>query len=230
MASLDCATVLSQCIAMVREMTKSEHCATISVRIGQDFDFSFTNQDFTSTKRLSPSQQNRNKMRKINYEKNKGAASPHFDDGEQIMNMKQELKTSFSQTDVIVSSANDMETQTEVVTLKDNAVNTEEQEIVKLDSVLNVDDNGTIQARDGSEKLVERRISHNFKTWEEIKHYVEENLGMNLIGRPWLANNGNHYKTVGFRTKAESYEDWKIRTFNWQESGVRAVSSSRLYR
>ena len=56
--------------------------------------FSFSIQDISSTKRLSPSQQNRNKMRKVNYEKSK-VTSQHTDDENQKVNIKQELKTSF---------------------------------------------------------------------------------------------------------------------------------------
>ena len=226
MASSHCEAILSQCIGIVRELSRSDKCASISVRIGQDFDFSFSNQDIISTKRMSPSKQNRNKTRKIKYEQGKATK---LEEVQEEVSFKQEFQSSSSQTDVY-GGANDIETQTEFVTSKDIAISTEAEVFEKLDSGLNVDKNGVIQPQDASESLIEMRIGHNFKTWEEIKHYVEESLGMSLIGRPWLANSGNLYKTVGFRTKTENYEEWKIRTFNWQESGVRVVVSSRLYR
>ena len=144
------------------------------------------------------------------------------------MDIKQELVTSGMQTDAIFM--NETESQTEVVTYKDAEVNTEERQIIKLESMVEVGENGTIEPRNSNEKVLEMRISHNFKTWEEVQLYVKESVGMTLIVRPWLANTGNLFKTVGFRTSAEDYEAWKIRTFNWQESSIRAVSSSRLYK
>ena len=41
---------------------------------------------------------------------------------------------------------------------------------------------------------------------------------MSAIGRLWLANRGNLYKTVSYEDSG--YEEWKITTFSLQESGI----------
>ena len=232
MASTDCTMMLAQCLEIVREFARLNQCGSVSVRIGTDFDFSFSNQEIVSSRKLSPSQQNRNKIRRVKYQQSKmeghHLAESRSENRQPEGSIKQELVTCFAQTDDICTIED--ETQTEAVTLKDVAVNTEEEEILKLSDTLDISMNGAIEARNNEEKVIEMRISHNFKTWEDIQLYVKENLGMTLIGRPWLANSGNLFKTVGFRTLLKDYEAWKIRTFNWQESSVRAVSSSRLYR
>ena len=227
--------MLSQCIDVVHNLTRLNQYASISVRIGQDFDFSFTNQDLIAARKLSPSQQHRNRIRRMNYQQCQSKSACQLSEAKLEnglvgvdMDIKQELVTSGMQTDAIFM--NETESQTEVVTFKDAEVNTEERQIIKLESMVEVGENGTIEPRNNNEKVLEMRISHNFKTWEEVQLYVKESVGMTLIGRPWLANTGNLFKTVGFRTSAEDYEAWKIRTFNWQESSIRAVSSSRLYK
>ena len=226
--------MLSQCIGIVQELSRYNQFASFSVRIGGDFDFSYSNQDLLLRRKLSPSQQNRNRIRRINYQQSKSSVSK-CDNRQFESNMKQESMDNFTQTDTAVNTdaptcKNERETQTDATTFKDVEVSTDEEEILKLDSVLDIKENGVIEARNNTEKVIEVRMSHNFKTWEEIRLYIKETLSMTLIGRPWLANTGNHFKTVGFRTKVEDYEAWKIRTFNWQESSIRAVSSSRLYR
>ena len=74
------------------------------------------------------------------------------------------------------------------------------------------------------------KLNHNIKNWQEIEANISENLKLTLIGKPWISNNGRLFMTVGFRTKMQDFENWKIRTFNWQDSGIGAVSFSRLYR
>ena len=73
-------------------------------------------------------------------------------------------------------------------------------------------------------------FSHKAKGWDDIENYVKESLKMTLLGRPWLSNTGKHYMTIGFRTLAQDYESWRLRTLNWQDSGIRAVKSSRIYK
>ena len=77
---------------------------------------------------------------------------------------------------------------------------------------------------------VAARNSSNIKNWQEIEAHISENIQLTLIGKPWISNNGRLFMTVGFRTKMQDFENWKIRTFNWQDSGIGAVSFSRLYR
>jgi len=65
--------------------------------------------------------------------------------------------------------------------------------------------------------------------WGQIEDFIIEEMKFTLIGKPWISNNGNHYMTIGFRTKRRDYEKWKTETFNWQDSNIRAVTYSRLY-
>ena len=55
------------------------------------------------------------------------------------------------------------------------------------------------------------KMKHGMKDWQEIKSYISENLQLPLFGNPWIANNGNHFMTIGFRTKCQDFENWKIR-------------------
>ena len=81
-----------------------------------------------------------------------------------------------------------------------------------------------------SETIIEMKMSHNFKTWDAIEAHISGTLGLSLRGKPWIANNGRQYITIGFRTSRNDFEQWKINTFNWQDSGIQAVSTSRLNR
>ena len=111
----------------------------------------------------------------------------------------------------------------------DIALNTEVVKVQKLEDALNIDKNGNINPDDG-EVLIEMSVSHDIKTWENIINVVEDKLNMIVLGNPWIANNGRLYKTIGFRTLEIDYEKWRMKTLNWQDSGVRKVTTSRLYR
>ena len=186
MASSEYKLMLSQCIGIVQELTRCNQFASFSVRVGGDFEFSYSNQDLVSARKLSPSQQNRNRIRRVNYEQSKSASHLvesvlKWENRKFEGNTKQELADNFSQTDTAMltdttTCKNDQESQTEAVTYKDVEVSTDEEEIQRLDSVLDVKENGVIEARNSTEKVIEARISHNFKTWEEIQLYVKETL------------------------------------------------------
>ena len=126
------------------------------------------------------------------------------------------------------SESFDKETQVETKTI-DAGTNTECIEVNTLENTLKISENGYIHPLQ-DEALVEMRINHDFKSWDDIGLFIDKNLKMKLHRRPWLSNNGRHFKTIGFRTYKADYESWKIRTFNWQDSGIREVTSSKLYR
>ena len=73
------------------------------------------------------------------------------------------------------------------------------------------------------------RINHEDLDAEKIETFIEKRLKFSLIGKPWIANNGRHFVTVGFKTWTSDYEKWKVNSVNWQDSGIRAVYFSRLY-
>ena len=167
----------------------------------------------------------------MNYQQNKSECQiteSKIENGDTKVNVKKEVVDCFTQTEYIHKNKN--ESQTEVVSVKDVEVNTVAEEILKLDGVLGVKENGAIEARNGNEKVIEMRISHDVKSWEEIELYVQNNLGMTMTEKPWIPNSGNFFKTMGLRTTSKDYKGWKLRAFNWQESSIRAISSSRVYK
>ena len=78
--------------------------------------------------------------------------------------------------------------------------------------------------------IVEMKLNRGIKNWQDFEAHISDNHQISLIGKPWISNNGRLFMTVGFRTKMQDFDNWKIRTFNWQDSGIGAVSFSRLYR
>ena len=92
-----------------------------------------------------------------------------------------------------------------------------------------MDQNGQIHPGK-NEVLLEMKINHNVGNLTEIENYIKENLEFRLLGNTWIANNGQHFMTIGFRTYILDHEYWKAGTLNWQDSNIKAVSISRLYR
>ena len=218
---------LKQCIGIVHELTSLQVSATISIKIGNEFDFNFSNQEpqVRSISNCSPSQLRRNQARKLDYERKCNLENNQFVEMKNVLGENNQIHDTCS---VKEDHVKDVEGQTEVVSVADVEVKTDDNEIAKLDDSLNIDKNGTIYPNSSEEKLVEMRVSNDVKSWEDVQQIIKENLRMSVIGRPWLANSGKLFKTVGFRTLSADYEKWKIDTYNWQEAGTRAVSSSRL--
>ena len=205
-------------------IANDDRTALIAVKLGSDYTFEFDNREKVSfgapRKKLSPSTMKRNLKRKVEYEN-------------KMMNLKTETNEDIAtQTDFDITAAGvDIGTQTDYENLNqiDKETNTEEVHVNTLEEAIGIDENGTIKPRT-NEVLVEMAHGHTVNNWEDIEHLILDKLKMKLIGKPWISNTGKHYMTIGFRTARQDYENWKIRTFNWQESGIRAVSSSRMYR
>ena len=94
----------------------------------------------------------------------------------------------------------DFEMQTENINTIEVGIITEEVELEKFEDELNVDANGTINPCKG-EVLAKVIMSHEFA------HHIINKLKLTRRGRLWIANNGRMYKTIGFRTSAEDYEN-----------------------
>jgi hypothetical protein len=227
--------LLSQCVEMTHQLIKTKQRATIDIRIGSDFKYQFCNQEdegFEQKKKLSPSQRKRNFLRKSEFEHLKQVEKTSDAIKVEANSLEAKVFTIDSEAQTDPAEAiikKDMEAQTDPVLLESIGVNTDEHEIDSLENILDVDKNGQIHPKN-NEILVEMKLNHGIKNWQEIESTISENLQLPLIGKPWISNNGRHFMTVGFRTKIQDFENWKIRTFNWQESGIGAVSSSRLYR
>ena len=79
--------------------------------------------------------------------------------------------------------------QTELIQFETTGVNTEEVKIDTLEEKLKIDENGAIHPGE-NEILVEMKLSHGIKNWDEIESIISDNLKLTLFGRPWMANNG----------------------------------------
>ena len=80
-----------------------------------------------------------------------------------------------------------------------------------------------------NETILEMRIGHDDLDEEKVERYILKSLKLSLIGKPWIANNGRHFVTVGFKTNTSDYKKWRDNTANYQDSGVRAVTFSQKY-
>ena len=194
--------------------------------------YEFTNQEkdvILQKKNLSPSQRKRNLARKKEFEENKLVKlkpdKVKVEEKHEILKKYCEVQTNSDEK----LRTKDSESQTEVTYSKTVGVNTDDVEVEALENTLEVDEHGKIHARK-NEIIVEMKVSHTFKNWEEIESHILENLKLTLVGKPWISNNGRQFMTIGFRTNHQDFENWKARTLNYQDSGLLAVSSSRLYR
>ena len=75
----------------------------------------------------------------------------------------------------------------ELIQFKTKGVNTEEVKIDTLEEKLKIDDNGAIRPGE-NEILVEMKLSHGIKNWDEIEILISDNLKLTLFGTPWIAN------------------------------------------
>ena len=147
MASLEM-ELLTKCTSMVHCLLNMKENFSVSIAVGDQFNFNFTNCDTNHSnlsRRISPSQRRRNQQRKFKFEQEKiNMEILREDSGELI-------------------SKSDVETQTEEAQTIEVSTNTDEETVEKLEDVLNVDSNGTIHPSHG-EALVEVVMSHDSKT------------------------------------------------------------------
>ena len=128
-----------------------------------------------------------------------------------------ETKDSESQTDISTTTTGTNTDDVDLQTEHDND---------KLDNSKN--QNREIRPKK-NETILEMRIDHDDLDEKKVESYITKSLKFSLIRKPWIANNGRHFVTVGFKTKTIDYEKWKENDVNWRDSGVRAVMFSQLY-
>ena len=123
----------------------------------------------------------------------------------------------------------DSETQTEIL-VTSTGMNTDDtnHDDDCRDDKQDMNKNREIRPKE-KETILEMRINHEDLDAEKIETFIEKRLKFSLIGKPWIANNGRHFVTVGFKTWTSDYEKWKENSVNWRDSGIRAVYFSRLY-
>ena len=49
------------------------------------------------------------------------------------------------------------------------------------------------------------RINHEDLDKQKVATFISKSLKFSLIGEPWIANNGRHFATVGFKTWTSDY-------------------------
>ena len=246
MAGLE-SVLLTQCLSMVNEFVTLKMHASLSVKIGDVFDFNFSNHNEENVKKkLSPSQVRRNQLRNLKHMQsfmvNNNAGEVKKENIQSDMVHEEEHRAVIessdysSQTETVEFTDCGTNTEVNAVEVTDCGINTEvavancgtNTEVIQYENILKVDPHGKIHPSEG-ESLVEVRVSHEAQTWEDVGLIIKK-MGLKIIGRPWIASTGNLFKTIGLRIGKEDFEKWKLSIFNWQESGVRKVTFSRLCR
>ena len=230
----DVTAFLAQCLEMTTLVINLKQKATINIMIGNEIKFEFCNRSDLETnmkkKKPSPSQMQRNLQRKMQFEHRKKVGNidkkvepPKLETNSERndLNADDELKHT--------NSENGTQTdRVETVTVGTDTENLEEN-YDKLEDILEADKNGIIKCKE-NESIIEMKMSHTFNNWDAIETHITGKLGLTLTGKPWIANNGRQFITIVFKTLSKEFEKWKIETFNWQESGLHAVTTSRIYR
>ena len=218
--------LLSQCLDIAKQLVSLNQKASINIRLGSDFVFSFNNQEIINDRKKSPSQIKRNFERNETF---KNMKKETFET--KNLEEKSEKKDSETQTEILVTS-----TGTNTDTKHDNDCNddkedfNENKEIRQKEKEDKEDVNESKEIRPKEkETILEMRINHEDLDKQKVATFISKHLKFSLIGEPWIANNGRHFATVGFKTWTSDYEKWKENSVNWRDSGIRAVYFSRLY-
>ena len=206
--------LLSQCLEITKQLITLNQKAAINIRIGSDFVFSFNNQE-TSERKKSPSQIKRNLERNEIFQSTK---KEKLERDENTLEKKIETKDSESQTDILTTTGTDTD--------KSDMKNEQDSNNDKLDILK--EQSREIRPKK-NETILEMKIGHDDLDETKVETYITKSLKFSLIGKPWIANNGRHFVTVGFKTNTSDYEKWKANTVNYQDSGLRAVMFSQLY-
>ena len=190
--------------------------AYISVNIGTDLTLVFDNRcqkmnDDMGRRILSPSQLKRNGVRKMEH-------------------LQRKLQSTTAEVQIKDDKVN-VESQTDYVII-DNETQTLEVATVHVGTLTDQEELETFENSAGrnDETLIETRFDHSFTSWEEIENFINNNIKISLLEKPWLCCTGKQYMTVGFQTSKKDLEAWKLRTLNWREKGMREVASSRVYK
>ena len=174
--------LLSQCLEITKQLITLNQKAAINIRIGSDFVFSFNNQE-TSERKKSPSQIKRNLERNEIFQNTK---KEKLERDENTLEKKIETKDSESQTDILTTTGTDTDMKNE----QDS--NNDKLEIRK-------DQSREIRPKK-NETILEMKIGHDDLDETKVETYITKSLKFSLIGKPWIANNGRHFVTVGFKT------------------------------
>ena len=211
--------LLSQCLDVTKQLIALDKKAAINIRIGNDFVFSFNNQETFDEKKKSPSQIKRNFLRKAAFENTQK-------ENRQTVKTETNALATISTLDKTVETK-DAETQIDVH-LTSIGTNTDKEDFKDItNDELDNSEKREIRPKE-NETILEMGLNHEDLDETKVETYIKKHTS--LIGKPWIANNGKHFVTVGFKTKTCDFEKWKTKTANWHDSGrIRAVTFSRHY-
>ena len=239
------ASLLCQCLEWTKQLTDRKQEVFVDIRIG-NFKFTFDSKQ-TIQKHKSPSQIQRNIDRQSEFKRRFKKQSSDLDlevtetegktfdvkeetvgkpfDVNEETKPKVKVKTTETQTVYTTAPFQDNESQTDNTNFHDRESQTEDDD---YETGIGANEKGEIVPKP-NENIVELKFSHDMKTWDDIKGHITENLNLKMIGNPWVANNGRHFRTVAFKTLKKDFEKWKIETLNW-DSIARPVTFSRLFK
>ena len=226
--------LLRQCMEFTTQLIEKNMEVCINIKINENFNFNFNNAKNTPTfpaRKKSPSQVKRNYLRQTVFE-NK-VKENLLDVKEEATDMK--VNNIETQTEDLSSEAKASQTEAEEgsntqTNCEKNNVETQTELIEsKTEEHVEVNEKGEIHPKQG-QTILEFKISHDFKSWDEVKAEIYESFKFRIIGNPWLANNGRHFKTVAFVTDRGDYENWKNRTLNSDNGILTPVSFSKPYK
>ena len=214
--------LLSQCLEITKQLISLDQKAAINIKIGNEFVFSFSNQETFNERKKSPSQTKRNFERKATFEnmklkkENNQTEKPETKPFAAVATLDKKIETS------------DAETQVNVI-LTSSETNTDKEDLNDISrDKLDISDNKILPKE--NETILEMGLNHEDLDETKVEKYISKQLKLSLIGKPWIANNGRHYVTVGFKTKTSDFETLKRNTVNWHDSGrIRAVTFSRRH-
>ena len=224
----DDATLLSQCLEWTKQLMSQNEEVFVNIRMG-DFRFSFDNKKNIQIKKTkSPSQQRRNFDRQAEFKKRLEKKENNLEASEEKVTTESEKKDfndeKFHEPKIEVET---VATQTDTATLEKETQTEYDQNEPAPDNT-EINEKGEIVPKP-NETIIELKFSHDLKNWDEVKMHITENLRLKILGKPWLANNGRHFKTIAFKTLRRDFEIWKQENLNW-ENIARPVTLSRIYK
>lgn len=194
-----------------------------------DFRFSFDNKkNIQNKKTKSPSQQRRNFDRQAEFKKRLEKKENNLEASEEKVKTESEKKDlNDEKFHVPKIEVETVATQTDTATLE-KETQTEYNQNEPAPDNIEINEKGEIVPKP-NETIIELKFSHDLKNWDEVKMHITENLRLKILGKPWLANNGRHFKTIAFKTLRRDFEIWKQENLNW-ENIARPVTLSRIYK
>ena len=196
--------ILRQCMEFTTQLIEKNMEVCINIKINENFNFSFNNAKDTPAfppRKKSPTQLKRDYLRQKVFEnKMKESLSD-------VKTETTEIEVQNKETQTEDSSFEEKCNQTEAKEGIDSETQTELNES-KIVETTEVNDKGEIHPKE-SQTILEFRISHDFKTWDEVTSEIFESFKLRIIGNPWLTNSERHFKTVAFVTNGSDFEDWK---------------------